>query len=269
MSRGGAIAVAPGFLVALAEAHDWCEALGHQVVRSRHGLIVSDPAHSHLWAANHMSGVRASSPDEIEDALADLDAAFAGSPYRVVDVDALTPPGFVARLPLEDFVEQPAVVLMTLEGPVAAGAPAQRLDIREVASAADWEDFRRLHRLDCARAGGPLSDEVVEGLFHGLRQKSGAGRFFLGCLDGRPCGYAAAITAPGGFGMVDEVFTLPAQRRRGVATAMIAHCVATLRADGAGVAFLTALASEHPKKLYARLGFRPAMLARRWVKTVG
>jgi len=260
------------FREALSEAHDWCEALGHKVVRSRHGRLVSDPEHPSVWSANHMSGVRASSPEEIEQALADLEAAFAGSPYRVVDADALTPPGLLARLALEDFQEQPAVVLMALEGPMAEVVGPPGLQIRAVASEADWEAFRHLHQLDCeegAAAGRPLSKEVIEGLFDGLRRKAEAGRFFVGRLGGRPCSRAIAIAAPGGFGLVDDVFTTREHRRRGVASAMIARCVESLTSDGAATAFLTARVLDHPKQLYARLGFQPVMLARRWVKTVG
>jgi GNAT superfamily N-acetyltransferase len=267
------MAASPVSLQALAEAHDWCEALGSQVVvRARHGRLVTDPEHPQVWSANHMSGVRAASPEEIEAALAELEAAFRGAPYRVVDTDSLTPPAFVARLALEDFAEQPAALLMTLEGPLAAPRPRPPLDIRPVVSEADWAEFRGLHRLDGeegARTSGLLSEDVAEGLFHGLRRKSGPARFFLGRRDGRPCAYAAAISAPGGFGMVDDVFTLPEDRRQGVATAMVAHCVEQLRTQGAATVFLTALASERPKRLYARLGFVPVMLVRRWVKAVG
>ena len=259
------------FLEALAEAHDWCEALGHAPAASRHGRIVRDPDHPEVWSANHMSGVRARTPPEIDEALADLDAAFAGMPYRVVDVDALTPPAFVARLALEGFEEQPAVIVMALEGPLAPVSAPPDLVIEPVVSQADWEALRRLHRLDCeegADAGRPLSEDVIEGLFHGLWRKAEAGRFFLGRLGGEPCARAIAITAPGGFGLVDDVFTLSGCRRQGVASAMIAHCVQELRSEGAATAFLTARVLDRPKQLYARLGFRPAMLARRWVRTL-
>lgn len=260
------------FLEGLAEAHDACEALGQRTVQTGRGRLVIDPGHPEVWSANHMSAVRASTPAEIDEALADLEAAFAGMPYRVVDADALTPPAFVARLALEGFEEQPAVIVMALQGPFAAAVPPPGLDIRAVVSQADWQDFRRLHRLDCeegAEVGRPMSEALIDGLFDGLQRKAEAGRFFLGRIDGRACARAIAITAPGGFGLVDDVFTTPAERRRGVASAMIAHCVEELRAQGSSTAFLTARVSGDPKRLYARLGFVPVMLARRWVRTVG
>ena len=47
---------------------------------------------------------------------------------------------------------------------------------------------------------------------------------------------------------------------------MIAAFADRLRAACCRTIFLSALATEQPKHLYARLGFRPAMLARAWVR---
>jgi predicted GNAT family acetyltransferase len=47
---------------------------------------------------------------------------------------------------------------------------------------------------------------------------------------------------------------------------MIAAFASDLRASNCHTIFLGALAGEAAKRLYARLGFRPVMLARTWVK---
>jgi predicted GNAT family acetyltransferase len=47
---------------------------------------------------------------------------------------------------------------------------------------------------------------------------------------------------------------------------VIATFVDQLRADGRHTIFLGALANDRPKRLYARLGFRPVTLARTWVR---
>lgn len=255
------------FLQALAEAHDWCEALGHASVQARHCRLVSDPAYPLVWSANHASGVRAATPDAIEETLADIQAAFPRSPCWVVDSDAFTPAPFLARLALDGWQEQPAVILMSLDEAVAA-AEVPGLEIVPVRANAARDELRRLHRRDLeegGRTGAPLSDEVIDGLFEGLQSKAAAGRVLLGRIDGRACAYAMALPAPGGFGFIDDVFTAPEFRRRGVAAAMVAACVAYLRDEGARTSFLTALASAPPKRIYARLGFRPRMLARRWL----
>ena len=66
--------------------------------------------------------------------------------------------------------------------------------------------------------------------------------------------------------MIEDLFTLPSARRKGVITGVIATFVDQLRADGRHTIFLGALANDRPKRLYARLGFRPVTLARTWVR---
>ena len=256
------------FLQALAEAHDWCEALGHASAQARHCRLVSDLAHPEVWSANHASGVRAATPQAIEETLADIEAAFAHAPCWVVDSDAFTPAPFLARLALDGWQEQPAVILMSLDAATAAAA-VPNLEIGPVRAEADRDELRRLHRRDLEegeRTGGPRSEVVIQGLFEGLQSKAAAGRVLLGRIDGHPCAYAMAVPAPGGFGFIDDVFTAPEFRRRGVAAAMVAACVSHLRGEGIQTSFLTALASAPPKRIYARLGFRPQMLARRWLR---
>ncbi len=262
--------MAGSFLQALAEAHDWCEALGHSSVEGRHCRLVTDPEHPDVWSANHASGLRATTPAEIDETLEDIETAYGHSRYRVVDADAFTPPAVLARLALDGWQEHPAVILMALTGRIGP-IEAPPLEFRAVESADDWSDLRRLHDLDISevgRASGPRSPEIAEGLFHGMVKKARSGRIFLARLDGRSCAYALAVPAPRDFGFIDDVFTDPDCRKRGVASALVGHCVEHLRGEGCATAFLTALASDTPKRLYARLGFAPAMLARRWVKTV-
>ena len=78
--------------------------------------------------------------------------------------------------------------------------------------------------------------------------------------------YGSCAAAPNGVGMIEDLFTLPTHRRKGVATAMIVGFVDRLRAGGCDTVFLGALANEAPKQLNRRLGFEPAALARAWVK---
>src|ERR1700689_1701967 len=66
--------------------------------------------------------------------------------------------------------------------------------------------------------------------------------------------------------MVEDLFTLPSARRRGVITGVIATFVDRLRASGCRPIVIVALANERPKHLYARLGFRPVTLARTWTR---
>jgi GNAT superfamily N-acetyltransferase len=72
--------------------------------------------------------------------------------------------------------------------------------------------------------------------------------------------------APNGIGMIEDLFTLPQSRRRGIASALIAHFDRELRAVGCDAVFLGAIADEEAKLLYYNLGFRPVTLTRCWVK---
>ncbi|MFN7130429.1 MAG: GNAT family N-acetyltransferase, partial [Brevundimonas sp.] len=60
-------------------------------------------------------------------------------------------------------------------------------------------------------------------------------------------------------------YTLPGYRGRGVASAIIKHCVDVLRRAGNEVVFMGAHITERPKYLYNRLGFNPLMLTREFV----
>ena len=68
--------------------------------------------------------------------------------------------------------------------------------------------------------------------------------------------------------MIEDLFTLPSARRKGVATAIIAAFADRLYESGGHTVFLGALTSEAPKRLYARLGFRPVGLARSWGRSL-
>jgi GNAT superfamily N-acetyltransferase len=109
---------------------------------------------------------------------------------------------------------------------------------------------------------------VTQGIFADFRRKDGPSRYLLVDLDGEPCAYGAAVLAPGGIGMVEDLFTLPDHRRQGIASGLIDHCVRDVRSRGAGPVFLGAHAPERPKRLYAKLGFRPLLVTSQLVKRV-
>ncbi len=62
------------------------------------------------------------------------------------------------------------------------------------------------------------------------------------------------------------MFTHPDFRHRGLATALIDHCVADRRAHGAGPVVIVADPTDTPKRMYAALGFRPVAIKRSWRK---
>jgi GNAT superfamily N-acetyltransferase len=65
---------------------------------------------------------------------------------------------------------------------------------------------------------------------------------------------------------VEDLFTHPDYRHRGLATALIAHCVADARARGAGPVVIGADPHDTPRQMYAALGFRPLFLSRGYLR---
>lgn len=252
----------------IAEAYRWQRRLGNAVLMAQHCHIIADPSCPDLWDCNHADEVTAATDADIGAVFAAMDGHLAHTPWRVIHSDAFTPDAFVARLALDDFTERPATIQMALGGDLRDRGPA--IDLRPVTSAADWD---ALLQLVCAnhvegRSTGnlALSPEFSERVVAAYRAKSGAYHFHLAIKDGTPVAYGAFAAAPNGCGMIEDLFTLQSARRNGIATAMIAAFTTRLRNRGCHTIFLGALASEAPKRLYNRLGFRPVALARTWVK---
>jgi GNAT superfamily N-acetyltransferase len=252
----------------IADAYRWQRRLGNTQIEAPHCHVVADRAHPDLWDANHADDVTAQTEPEIDAMFAAMDEHLGHTPWRVVHTDCFTPDAFLARLALDDFKEQTVTIQMALQGDVTArGAP---LDLRPVAADADWEALLQLVLADHAEGRRSndldLSPEFSAAVVANFRAKSDAYHFHLAMKDGIPVAYGAHACAPNGAGMIEDLFTLQSARRRGIATAMIAAFTDRLRAAGCHIIFLGALATERPKHLYARLGFRAVMLTRSWVR---
>jgi GNAT superfamily N-acetyltransferase len=252
----------------IAEAFEWHRALGNQVAQGPHGRFVMDPAHPEVWSANHVSGITAAAPSEIEALLAEMDVRYAYSPWRVTCADPFTPPPFVARLLQEDFRPSGVTIQMVLEGELepVQGPPAR---YRPVEGEGDWAELYRLLRIDHgegARGRMALPESVSQGILADFRRKDGPSRYFLVEIEGQACAYGAAVNTPGGLGLIEDLFTLKPLRRRGIASCLIGHCVRHVRERGAGPVFLGAHAPERPKRLYAHLGFAPLLVTSQLVR---
>jgi GNAT superfamily N-acetyltransferase len=255
----------------IAAAYRWHRRLGATVFETPHCGIVADPSKPQVWDCNHADAVTARDATECDAVFAAMERHLGHSQWRVVHTDGQTPDAFLARLAYADFQERPVTIQMALQGEVArAGAP---LDLRPVESEADWADLKTLvvanHREGKTTAGLEIEEEISAAMVVNYRAKAPDCRFHLAFADRQPVAYGAVAVAPGGVGMVEDVFTLPERRGRGVASAMIAAFVEEARRRGCDTVFIGALADEAAKRLYGRLGFAPVALARSWVKEVG
>jgi GNAT superfamily N-acetyltransferase len=252
----------------IAQAYRWQRRLGNRQIAAQHCHIVANPAHPDVWDANHADSVTAQTNAEIDAVFAAMDRHLAHTPWRVIHTDGFTPDAFLARLALDDFAERPVTIQMALRGELTDRGPP--ITLHPVGSDADWDSLLQLVLADHAegrRTGDlDLPPEFSAAMVAAYRAKSGACHFQLATQDGVPVAYGAHAAAPNGAGMIEDLFTLQSARRRGIATAMIAAFTGRLRAGGCHTIFLGALATEQPKRLYARLGFHPVMLSRAWVR---
>jgi GNAT superfamily N-acetyltransferase len=249
-------------------AYAWHRALGHETRDDGLCRIVTDRDNPDLWDANHVSMVRAATTREIDGTLERADEAFGHCRHRLFVVDPTTPPEFVARLALEDYEELTPTIQLVLEGELGATPPG--IDIRPVVTDDDWRSLHELVRSDHQEGArshdGPLSEEITRGTVAAYRKKSPACQFFLARSAGVDSAYGAAVRCEGRVGMVEDLFTLPAFRKRGIATAMIGRAIRHVREAGADCVLIGAHATDPPKRLYARLGFVPVCMTREYIK---
>jgi GNAT superfamily N-acetyltransferase len=152
---------------------------------------------------------------------------------------------------------------MVLEGDFIA--TQKQVDIREVISDSDWQTYRELQDLDQAeyreRLGRPAVPPDGEYLSY-VRAKSPPAHTWLAFEQGQARAYCSSWSGENGVGQVEDLFTLPDFRHRGLATALIAHCVSNVRMLGAGPVVIIADPSDTPMAMYAAMGFRPLFVAR-------
>ena len=242
------------------------EALGHRLFEADGAHFISNPALPDIHVANYARSVTAATPQAIERVLTRADREFAGCPHRCFEVDLDSPPAFEARL-VRDGYDARGFVLMVLEGDLHGS----RRKTAEMAVAADepsWAAADRLKRLDWAEAREKMGlaplPRVGDRLALASRLKTPPDRKWLAWVDGEARGMASAWEIDG-LGQVEDVFVEPAYRHRGIATALIHHCVADCRARGAGAVVIVADAADTPQHMYAAMGFRPVATKRRYV----
>jgi GNAT superfamily N-acetyltransferase len=200
--------------------------------------------------------------------LADVDVAYSALGHRSFKVDPLTPPPFVARLVVEGY--EPSVELQSILE-TSVDARARPVAIRPVAGDADWLSLAKLVRMDhleSARRRGvecwpqAITDQMVEQ----KKCKAPGVQFFLARVDGNDCAFFSSWPGVNGIGKVEDLFTVPSFRHRGIATALMVHAIADTRRRGAEAVLIGADVNDTPKLMYYRMGFRPLLLYSSYIK---
>ena len=223
----------------------------------------------HVHDANLVSWARAETDEEIDRVLARADELYAELSHRKVMLDPDTPAAFEARLVLEGYRPHPHLELV-LEGDLAA--TPSRTDLRLVESEEDWRSLAQLWQLDHDEevAKGqhePWPPVVTEQMVASTRLKAPELRFWLARVDGTDAAFFSSWPGHDGVGVVEDLFTRPEFRGRGIATTLIVHSVADARERGAGPVAISARTDDTPKHMYAALGFLPSGISRSYLKT--
>ncbi len=250
--------------------YDGYLALGNRWSETPDACFVANPDAPSIHDANHTCRVRAATPEAIDAVLAEAERRFGGLAHRQFRADPLTPPAFEARLALEDFALEIELELL-LEGELRA--EPRSLELRPAESEADWEAVHGLtlldHEEETKRQGRePYGESVTAGMVARRRAKGPALTTWLAREDGVDCAFLSSWPGTSGVGKVEDLFTHPRFRRRGIATALIVRGVADCRRRGADAVLIGARPDDTPKDLYAELGFRPFCVNRAWLKRI-
>jgi GNAT superfamily N-acetyltransferase len=243
--------------------------LGNEVVAGEGVRWVRNPACAEIYDANHGSAVRAATPGQIDAVLADADERYADLAHRTYKVDPGTPSAFEARLLLDGYEGESELQLL-LTGDLRADP--RPVDIRPVETPADWAIVARLTRRDHEEEAAkqhrpPYRPSVTTAMVATKRAKAPALQFFLARDDdGEDCGFFSSWPGIEGIGKVEDLFTAPEHRRKGIATALIAHAVADARARGADAVLIGADPTDTPKDMYAAMGFTPVCVLRSYTR---
>jgi GNAT superfamily N-acetyltransferase len=256
----------------IAEAYPSFLALGNRTIESRYGRFVVDPENPDVRMANHLQHPRAETAAEVDALLAMMEDVFAHCDHRTVMTDCFTPDGLVARLLADEYRESNATIQMALTGELAE-ISGPKLDFAPVDDEAAWAELYRLMRADHEEGRRTnnivLPDKVTRGIIGGLQRKTGAVTFYLAVLAGEPVACGAKVECPNGLGMIEDIFTSPVARNRGIASTLIAHILGRLRTEMPNrPVFLGAHALDRAKHLYRRLGFQPVMVTREFVRSI-
>ncbi|HEU4760284.1 MAG TPA: GNAT family N-acetyltransferase [Dehalococcoidia bacterium] len=241
-------------------------ALANERFQAEGATFIRNRQVPHIRDANHVRNVRASTPGELERLLSRMEEEFAGFPHRCFRVDYRTPPLLEARLALEGYKRGESLFLV-LAGEPAGGAKPH--DIRPLESESDWRAYARLRQMDWqeyvgkqGRAFDDTEARAMREMVEVTRAKCPPLRYWLGYVDGEPCAYLCSWEGIDGVGQVEDVFTHPEYRGRGLAKALLHHAVADCRAHGAGPVTIVADPGDTPKQIYASMGFRPVSVQR-------
>ena len=245
---------------------------GGERFESQGAVFVRNRSIPDKYYANHVEQVTASTPEEIARLSERIEVEFKGYRHRYFYVDRDTPVEFEAWLLMEGYQRTDSLVMVLTDDLHGTEKPYV---IRLVETDADWQglcDLIVLADREFESSPPPQTDierspDARHQRIAALQSVSPPVRFWLAHDEGAPRAFFSSWTSSDGIAVLDDLFTHPDYRRRGLATALVHHCVADSRARGAGPVALEADPKDTPKQMYAAMGFRPLSLSHEYLKT--
>jgi ribosomal protein S18 acetylase RimI-like enzyme len=242
-------------IVFLREVEDAC---AERIVLAPGGHAVLDARHPALWDANHLRvESAAASPQELLAAAERHQSALAFRAIHVLHADSGVGAELEAPLRVHGYAPRHDLLMLlgatpsahTAAATVVEATPAEVVPTH-LAAARDTGLEADVGRQLASR--GELMATVVRV------------RWFTVLAQQRIVARCALIGGNAATAQIENVYTDPAHRRRGLAGTLVAHAACEARAAGAEVVFLRTDASGSAQGLYRRLGFVEAGLLPRF-----
>ena len=238
-------------------------ALGNEASVAAGATIVTNPDLPSVYDANAATAIR-TPEDGIDDLMTVVDSALGPGRRATFKVDPLVTPALEPRLAAADHAVD-AEIHAVLRGDLRA--KPRPIAIRPASSDHDWDVLARLIRLDHEDEAererrAPLAVSTTEQIVRQKRGKAPDVQFFLASVGDEDVAFLSSWPGIAGVGKVEDLFTRPDHRNEGIATALIDHCVKDARARGAELVLIGADVTDTPKRMYAALGFEPAVVTR-------
>lgn len=235
--------------------------LGNTATRREWCTVVRNEQWPSVTDSNHVASIRARSQKEIDALLRETDDELDGAAYSAFRIDPFTPPAVEARL-LADGYKSGTDLHLVLSGPIEATTAAPEVEIRPVVSDADWEVLFGLKRADHAEGSPDRSADLSRAISLAKKAKSPEVTYFLATADGVDCAFFSSWPGHNGVGVVEDLYTRPEFRRRGIASSLVRHAVNHAWDRGAKHFVISADPTDAPKDLYRRMGFAPLFIIR-------
>jgi GNAT superfamily N-acetyltransferase len=216
------------------------------------GWLIRTPSLPMVWSANE---VRVSRPIRFSDALALVERHLADLPYRQLVVEHEPS----ARRLEHEFRAQgwkvEREVTMVLVRP-----PDRDVDIGDARDVDDEAALTLMARWAAEDPDLNLSREDLRQVVEHSRQSWKVRRARCLGVIGDDGGLAAITTlySDGTIAQVEDVYTVPEERRRGFGRALVTRAASLARQGGHELTFIVADDNDSPKELYSKVGFEPA-----------